>query len=1115
MVVTINSKTVGYAGITTFSFTPVINPPSTKIKKIFWQFDDGSTSNVYSPNHIFNRPGVYNVTVVIYSTDGEMITVSKDVTVKLFFSESIYFDFVPPPTFTGHVNKYPFKLIITSASPGDHYIDLGVQFSRSYQSVLTENKWGFLKPNWNFYDLDGKKIKRLKTKDDIVRVDGEGNFDPNGSFVAGVTGYAEFYFTEDIYNSDLAIKGDVYTTIIATLDTLDTIDYNVRSGASSVPSMSNSLAQVSCPYVSLYRKPDYLKITENGIRKHSNPRWATSKIPLVINSSYYEYKEDFPEANSIQLINDFAFNHNFPLSNQSIQISAGVINISAYKYPGVSAFNAFEELTSVYYPPDLLVGLQSLSSVFLPTPTFEYIDSDGYKIPGYYKGFLDVEDLNSFQYSITAKAIIPVPSLTSNYYNPHLWISNPGFGQVTVAQYFYQQNLSAAFGLNLNTTQLHSFDMPVVNTGLSGYHGIYSIAATPSPSYQAWLADSEMDYLYRVSTYGQILCAIDLKSILINNNIPLLTENKISPAYIALDSKENIWISLFDTHQTIKLNKYGKFLLYVDPSEALSLPTAPSSINLPISAQGNLAYDQESYFPSNSLFDDINLYQPTSIDTDILDNVYVTYTNPYSGFLTKYSSTGNISYTISKNLLNGTPLEVVCDNNENYWLSVHNSDFTTSDYIYLKDSNGSTLQSYGPYLNIHNMTIDKNHNLWFTFDYSSVGKINPYNEEVSTVELPISNQFSSVEEFEDNILEGICADQKGRIYVINSLENKVLILNSSDLSIENSFFINPQGFVFSLNSDNSVNISYNKNNKSAQAVGDWSGYRWIHKYVTTNKVNIFNATSLSLEISGRSNPLDFYVDNTYAYNLYKINENYSVTDQIKDLAFIPSLAESKFLFEDFIGGIFGQSDDNPNEWGIKLLENISNFVSNVVDVDTCTIDQLYDLSAMLDSYSNDLRLFYPQNIKRLMDLASVNPARLRGFKEIGGLNFANNLISNRGNKLPNTYVTQNGEPLILKDSTLSESYRLIYTGRINRTRRYTLDTLAAFLKLKQPWTSFYEFYEYKPSENSSSTNGLIDWSNPGTTINYETSAFQNWFKEEGILETMLVYELYKGLKLLK
>lgn len=1116
MIVSINTnKSLGYAGITTFSFTPVINPPSTKIKKILWLFDDGVNSNLLQPNHIFQKPGSYNVTVVVYETNGESYTASKDINVKLFFNESIYFNFVPPPTFTGHINKYPFKLIITSANTNDHYIDLGVQFSKSDQSPIFENKWNFLKPTWNFYDLNGKKITRLKTTDQIIKVNANGDIDENGSFVAGVTGYAEFYFSEAIYNSDLVLNNQVYTTIIATLDTFNSEDYNVRSGSSVLPSISNSLAQTSCPYVSLYRPPDFLKITENGIKPHSNPRWSTSQIPLIINSSYYDYKEDFPEANGIQLIKDFIFCQNFPLSNQNLEISAGVVAISAYEYPGVSGLNIFDSVTSIYYPPDLLIGTNSLSSLFVPTPLFSYSDDDGYKVPGFYKGFLDVEDINSFQHSITAKTVIEVPSLTSNYYDPHLWISNPGFGQIAVAQYFYQQNLSAAFGKNLNKVQIHNFDMPIISSGLSGFHGIYSIAATPSPSYQAWLADSEMDYLYRVSTYGQILCAIDLKKILIDQEIPLLTENKVSPAYIALDSKQNIWISLFDTHQTIKLNKYGQFSLAVDPTISLSLPESALNSNLTISAQYLSVYDQQSYFPSDSLFDDVNLYQPTSLDTDTEDNVYITYSNDISGFLIKYSELGNILYTLPKNSLSGIPLEIVCDNNDFYWLSVSNFDSEISDYIHFKSSNGTTISTFGPYFNIQNMTIDINHNLWFTFDYNSVGKINANSFEVHTAQMPISNQFSSTESFDENILEGIGTDLKGRIYVINSLENKILVLNSETLTVKDSFFINPQGFVFGLNSNNSVSITYNKNNKSAQAVGDWTGLRWIHKYVSTNKTNIYNNNPYFLEIFGKSNPLDFYIDNTYAYNFSKVNENYNVSDQMKDLAFMPSLAESQFLFNNFIPGIFGNSDSDQNEWGIRLYENISNFVSNSIDIDTCTIDQLYNLSEMMDVYSDDLRLFFPQNIKRLMDLGSINPTRLRGYKEVGGLNFSNSLISNKGQKLPNNYIIDNGISVILKDSTLNDSYRLVYTGKINKQRRYSLDTLANFLKLRQPWSSFYEFYEYKPLKNSSVLNSIIDWTNNNTTINYETSAFQNLLKEGGLLETMLIYELYKGLKLLK
>lgn len=1114
-------KSVGYSNITTFNFTPVITPSYTNVKSVYWQFGDGVTSKLYSPSHLYKLPGTYEVTLTVYSAEGEIVSHTSTVSVKLFLNESIHFYFVPPPAYAGHINRYPFRLHISSANTKEHYIDLGVQFSRSYQPLDVPGKWSFLRPQWNFFDLDGKPIQRLKTTDTIIKVNSAAEIDPNGTIVAGVTGYADFYFTDDIYNFDLVFKGDPYTTIIATLDTIEAQDYSVKSGLSYLPSFANSLAQVAIPYASLWRTPDYLRITENGSSLHSNPRWSTADIPIIITPAYYDYTsyEEYVDGNNVKLLSFNSFSHNFPLtSTQTVQISTGLVTVSTVFFPGISAFNEFDDLTSVYVPPALLIGTSSLSALFVPTPEIKYLDSNNFKTPGYYKGSFNIPDTNTFGYCVTAALEVPIPPLSGNYYNPYIWISNPSIGQVANAQYFYQSNLSAAFGKNLNNTHIYSFDVPIVTTGLSGFHGIYSIAAGQAPSYHTWLLDTDLQFLYKVSTHGQVLCAVDINQLCSDNQIPYIIENRVSPGSMAMDSKKNLWITLVDTHYTIKVSNQGTFLLGVNPLIDSLVPIStgiPTPSNLPLSSFLSSVYDQESRFPSNSLEDDVELFVPTCVDTDISDNVYITYSNPYSAMIAKYDEFGNLIYTISQNNLSGAPQELICDNQNNFWVSlIGDNDLISDDYIVKKNQYGSTLLSYGPFKNVNHLALDPDQNLWFTYEYNKVGKITPGSESIVTLVL---NNLGFETNNEMSALEGIAADIRGKVYVINSIENQIYVIDSKTNSIENSFVINPQGFVFELQNDN-LSTFYNKYNKSAQAQGDWSGFRWLSKY-GQKVLPSFNSSTQSTVISGISRKLDFYIDDSAAYKLFKINENFNLSKYLKSLAFIPSLAESNFLFDTFFNNIFNLDSQSPLEWGSVMYENISNFVLNHSDVDLCNIEQLYNLSEMVDIPNQDYQLYFPSAIKRLMNIASINPSRLRGSKETGGMSFYttnnNNGGYNKGDRVNPTDTVVAGSTLILQDLSLLSSYKLIYCGRINKSRRYTLNTLAEFLKLKQPWTNYYTFFEYHPSNNNKQIEGIIDWNNPQTTISYPVSAFNQWLEHEGTLETMFIYELYKGLKLLK
>jgi hypothetical protein len=205
--------------------------------------------------------------------------------------------------------------------------------------------------------------------------------------------------------------------------------------------------------------------------------------------------------------------------------------------------------------------------------------------------------------------------------------------------------------------------------------------------------------------------------------------------------------------------------------------------------------------------------------------------------------------------------------------------------------------------------------------------------------------------------------------------------------------------------------------------------------------------------------------------------------------------------------------------GVEMYQKISNFSNNHNDIDTCNVDQLYSNAQMVDLVTDDFRLKYPPHIQRLMDIASINQTRLWGGKDYGGLEFDKvnpEGFFNRGPLITSlTYRVSGGIPVVLKDKTTYSPYKLVYTGRINGYRYYSLDTLAQYLGLPTAWRSLYEFYSYNPSPSGGDfVDGIIDWSNPQTTIKFNSPSLEYWYGKEGVLETSFAYELYKGLNLL-
>jgi hypothetical protein len=227
------------------------------------------------------------------------------------------------------------------------------------------------------------------------------------------------------------------------------------------------------------------------------------------------------------------------------------------------------------------------------------------------------------------------------------------------------------------------------------------------------------------------------------------------------------------------------------------------------------------------------------------------------------------------------------------------------------------------------------------------------------------------------------------------------------------------------------------------------------------------------------------------------------------------LRDSSFLFDKFLSSIFGK--ESQDDLGVVSYEKIANFLKNQHDIDLCNVNSMYDLSESIDLNTDDFRLNYPLLIKRLMDIASVNKTKLwGGFDKTTNsfIDYEKTGVLNRGKIINSlTYKVSAGIPIILKTKSLNK-YTLINTGIINSTLTYKVSTLANFLNLESDWQSYYEFFEFVTDSPNEQLEGLIDWTNSNTTLDYNLSSNKYWAGDEGVLETSFAYELYKGLNLL-
>jgi hypothetical protein len=307
------------------------------------------------------------------------------------------------------------------------------------------------------------------------------------------------------------------------------------------------------------------------------------------------------------------------------------------------------------------------------------------------------------------------------------------------------------------------------------------------------------------------------------------------------------------------------------------------------------------------------------------------------------------------------------------------------------------------------------------------------------------------------------------------------------------YFLTTDNFDFILTKDN-FRIINSPNYYYSDEYGDN-----IFRYGTSEAVN--------------SNVLEFYADRP---EIYKINENYNLKDQMKSVSFIPSLDESEFLFEKFLGSMFGNT--NHEDLGVSTYEKISNFLLNHSDLDTCEIDKLYNLASSIDENTNDYKLNYPPLIKRLMNLLSINKSRLWGSTPKNKNNFvkpSSEGILNRGNLLTNSYQVSAGTPVLLKTTSLNK-YNIIPTGNIDGLSSYNLSKLVNFIGLNTDnWQQYYEFYQFIPDTSQTYQNNVIDWENENTTLNPNLSSYESWVGNQKMIDLMFSYEMSKGLGLFR
>lgn len=286
----------------------------------------------------------------------------------------------------------------------------------------------------------------------------------------------------------------------------------------------------------------------------------------------------------------------------------------------------------------------------------------------------------------------------------------------------------------------------------------------------------------------------------------------------------------------------------------------------------------------------------------------------------------------------------------------------------------------------------------------------------------------------------------------------------------------------------------------------------------------------SYTLSGESTQFSVYIKNYY--DAWVVNEDFNPQQTLMDLRFQETLLEKPALFEDFLGSLLGNENSDHNAIGIKIYEKIANFVQNTQDLDYCGQDFLNSLASFVEYNDVGEELYkYPDSIKRIMDLSSLDKSKL-----IGELNkFKENLdIKSQASKTEyginigdqidtTTYMVSAGTDIVALEK-FSNTYQVLNSYQPISAIGLSVYELSAYSSdwgwpLVLPTTfdfgdikKYYLFFEYNPQYDNTAIGGLIDFTNSKTTI-MDTVNNIDLYGENGIFNTMFMDTLYQSLSL--
>lgn len=715
-------------------------------------------------------------------------------------------------------------------------------------------------------------------------------------------------------------------------------------------------------------------------------------------------------------------------------------------------------------------------------------DEEGFDAGGYFRGTL-YPLISSYSTAVLVSGTVEYGTLLEPF---GVWLSNPQYHQVI---YLTTDNLSTT------STDFLSSTYTITD---SQVYGVARVAGDVNDA--SWFTDPTNDRVYRISRSFGLDREFNLATYPQLSGVVEENDYGLTPTSIVLNSSRDVWVTLFDGVSTLKLNQTtGAILAVAAP------PVSSTFIDV----------------PGLSGFGGEGTVRPNKVEVNSTDSIWVSYNHPLSSFIIKYDNIGDFVTQINLPIYS-QPYDMIVDDSDNLWVTLSYPISGLSGRVVKYDNSGTLLGTASAFRFPSYITLDLEQNPWFVHDYNKVSRVdkNTFSTQtylMSSVSLSVDPPAPvNLNVLYDQELGGIAVDWFDRVWVLNSYDNRVYMINAdSPTDPVGSVQINPysNSFVYSL-----------------QGFGDMTGLQWYNKFGVTPLSSVGDIVTLNL--SGQSNAFSVQ-DFEESYDIRKINEDFDGVNKIRDITLQQNIKRNDVLFDRLLAPIAGTLDGDPLQIGTAIYEKIANFVANQGDVDTCNIPALYSLHQMIDIPIDGYDLTYPADIKRLMDLLSISLSRLKPTRSKFSKDFKKYNQYGSGPNLgsvlnTSTYVVSAGSNLVvnIKYSTYYEKIQMMPIGievlnvpevsatyATYPTSAFPLSTypLSAYYGwgLDMPVANYYNFYEYVAGYDDTQVEGSIDWENPHTTLTENISSVDDWYKDGGLVDLIFNYYIFKGLDLIK